>query len=172
MDILIPLISVLLSGIVAVIVSRIQVKSAIGKLKLEYKQKATEQLFLKRLDIYPKLHSELLTLTKKRWVDGLVSKDLTNLINKLDRWEIENAIYVSPLGLSKIKSARIEFGNVINQVSENEIISKNKTKQVMNEVYSLSMLLKTELGVLDADDFHNPSKTQKWSELLKLKNNK
>jgi hypothetical protein len=171
MDILIPVLSVLLSGIVAVVVARIQVKSALNKLKLEYKQKATEQLFLKRLDIYPKLHSELLALTKKQWVDGLESRDVTDLIYKLDQWEIDNAIFVSPLGLSKIKNARITFGNINNKISDSEILSKNKTKQIMNEVYSLSMLLKTELGILEADDFHNPTRTRKWNDVLKVKHN-
>ena len=169
MEIIIPIIGVILSGIVAVIVASIQVKSATKKLKLEYHQKATEQLFLKRFEIYPKLHSILLAFTKKRWGEGLSKNDLNELIDKLDEWETLNAIFVSPLGLSKIRRARIAFGEVNDKLQSEERLSNNKTKKVMAEIYSLTMLLKTELGVLEADDFHNPIKTEKWSEILKLK---
>jgi hypothetical protein len=165
-DLIVPIAGVLLSGIVAIVVARMQVKAASQKLDLEYRRKATDLLFQKRMEVYPKFYSLLLGVIKKRWAEGLKSEDLSELISEFDSWEIENAIYVSPLGLEKMRRSRILFQEILEQVKDEKTLSKNKMKKILPEIYSLQMVLKTELGVIDADSFHNPEVIKHFNEII------
>jgi len=161
-----PLISVVLSGIVGLTVARIQIKAALQKLDFEYRRKATEHLYQKRMEVYPDFYSLLLSFIKKRWSDGLSYEDLSDLVADFDNWEISNALYVSPLGLEKMRRSRILFQDILNQRKDNAKLSNNSIKKILPEIYSMQMVLKTELGVLDADNFHNPDKVKHFNEII------
>ncbi len=166
MELYIPIASVFVSGVVALLVARLQVRAAVHKLDFEYKRKATELLFQKRMEVYPTLHSAFVQITKKRWTDGLDKNDLTNLIQVFDEWEIENALFISPLGMEKMRRARIVFQDLDDKIEQSEKLSKNKTGKLVAELYSLEMLLKTELGVLEAEGFHNPDQTKRFRDII------
>ena len=166
-NLLIPIFSVLLSGIVGLTVAKIQIQAALKKLDVEYRRKAIEQLHQKRMEVYPILYSILLAFIKNRFNRELVYEDLAKLLQNFDEWEISNSIFVSPIGLEKIERAKKLFKEVLNRSSQKQKLSNNSIKKIVPELYSLQMTLKTELGVLDADCFHNPKKIKHLNEILK-----
>ncbi len=166
----ISLIVCLISALVSFIVARYQVKFTLEKVKLEYKQKATEQLFLKRFEIYPQLHSYLIKVIIRVKSDKLTITQLQEMTQYLIDWEIVNSIYVSEFGLKKINRATKLFYQIIdNQDVNTAKLSNESTKSVIKELYSIVMFLKTELGVLETEDFHNPTQAPKYTEITHIK---
>ncbi len=167
-DILVPLITVVLSGVVALLVARLQVRAATEKLDAEFRRNATAKLFEARMAVYPELHGLLIRCVKTYWTSGLTKADLQTLISGFDAWEVAHAVFVSPLATSKFRRARILFGKLESELEESERLSNKKArKELLPEIYSLQMQLKTELGVLEADGYHNPATTRRLREVLR-----
>ncbi len=149
---IVSLLGILISGVVAFIVSRQQ-----SKIKLkEIFSKFSEQLYLERLRAYPKLYeitgglSTLLPMDNQK--NTLGKAELQIFLSKLIEWDEKNAILAGPEVMEKL----FLFRRILTvMVSESNKYSFIHLTQAIGE---LEFEIKREIGSFTAESFKSYKK--------------
>jgi hypothetical protein len=143
------------SALIAFIVSKRQVAMALDTARLQTQTLFLGKLYDKRLHVYPALYETLAELGDKIAYTGIDIDDLSTCWERVREWGKDNSLYLSPLSVTKMIYLRRLFYSFIK--ARDVAVSRNKQKaQILPALIDLQMSLKTELGILHADSFHNP----------------
>lgn len=152
------LIGVLVSALVALLVSRTQVRSELTRTRIESQTQFLGKLYDRRLEVYPRLY-EALGVLGGRILGGAASvDDVTQTWNIIREWDKQNALFLSAYSTKTMISLRrllIRFSSL----SPGDFSKTKQKKELLPALIDMQMVLKTELGVLHADGFHSPVET-------------
>jgi hypothetical protein len=155
---LIAVVGVLLSAVLAFVVSRRQVTAALDTARLQSQTVFLGKLYEARLKVYPELY-ELLGDLGKIITTGVTTEDVQATWDAIRTWDRQNALYLSPLSVQRM----ISFRKVVTRLLKfsPEQLSKMKQKKgLLPTLIDMQMCLKTELGMLHAESFHNPTRLE------------
>jgi hypothetical protein len=158
-------VGVIVSAIVAFLVGRNQARTELAKANLENRRVFLEKLYEVRLRTYPGLYSILGGLGGRVLSKQATVANVQSAWAAVQEWDLENALYLSP------HTARCVIGlrRMLSEMSELNDSDFSRTKQrrdLMPQLVEIQMCLKTELGVLDADGFHNPARIRTLREAV------
>lgn len=155
----------IVSALVAYFVSRRQVDVALGTARIQSQTVFLGKLYEQRLESYPTLYALLGGLGSKIMSGGITVEELKDTWDEIKIWDRENALFLSPYSVKQAISLRKVIVKLINLPDQH--LSKNKQKkELLPELIKVQMCLKTELGVMHADDFHNPTQTESLREAV------
>ena len=103
---LIALSGVLMSGLVSFLVSSVQSNTAAANLRVEVEQRYNQKLYEKRLEAYPLLYGATSALGKDLEVPDLRYKLFAKSRERIDRWDTQYAVLVSPAVIALLLQLR------------------------------------------------------------------
>jgi len=115
--------------VISVIVSLFSTNQKIRK---EIQQHFTGKILDKRLECYPEFYSFLSTFMKKLEVNKYDQKDISNLIDQINKWDSQYALFFSGKTNIKIYDLRAELRRKLS-LSEQEFEEEKKLDQERSE---------------------------------------
>ncbi|WP_054029603.1 cell division protein FtsQ [Desulfatitalea tepidiphila] len=156
---LIALSGVLVSAFVSYIVSSNQADLTVNNLKVELESRFNQKLYEKRLEAYPSLYKVLSDLGKDLRAIDLPYSKLKNRLNEIDKWDSSNAILLSHSGIVNI----LELRNILDENTNwnpkyepDAQVNKDLRQSIFDATLKLEEQLKEEIGIYDAEGYHNP----------------
>lgn len=150
---------VIASAAIAFFMARKQAKTEIKKVRLQVSAVYVQALHNKRMEIYPAFYSIFADLGSLIIKKNLTPKDLQDAMRKIINWDREYALFLSPLSVKTLINLRKSialYGEIQPQeLSQNRI--KNNLRPLLIE---MQRCLKSEIGVFDADGYHNAGQTK------------
>ena len=161
----IAFIGAVISALVAYAVARRQTSTELRKARIQSDTQFFQALFAKRLELYPELYGVLsdvgLAVVEKRVTRQLLAASLKDL----QAWDRKHALLLSPLSTQSL----IELRKVISSMASATETDPSRTQvreQLRPLLIELQLSLKSEIGVMQAEGFHNPSQVLRLNEVL------
>lgn len=150
------LIGVLISALVAFVVSKRQARNEILKIGMQIDATYRAKLYERRLALYPELAKNLSSLSSAIRAGRVQTAKIREAWEIIREWDGANSIFMSPLSMKAmitLRSHLIELSK-----STDEFISNKRARNILlPAIIEMQLALKTELGVMHADGFHKPS---------------
>ena len=141
----VAIIGVLVSALISYYISRRNAQIEYEKLKKQF----TQKLFEKRLEVYPPLYYLLSSFQKLIKTKKANQENFEIFFNQYQEWDSKYAIFMSPTTVVELymlySYARDEGWN------EDEALT-----DLLPRMIKLEHALKTELGIFDTTEYHNP----------------
>ena len=161
----IALIGAMVSAFVAYAVARKQTSTELRKARIQADTQFFHALFAKRLELYPELYGVLsdvgLAVVEKRVTSQLLAASLKDI----QAWDRKHALLLSPLSTRSL----IELRRVISAMADDVAVDPSRTQvreRLRPLLIELQLSLKNEIGVMQADGFHNPSQVLRIGEVI------
>jgi hypothetical protein len=126
---------VIVSGLLAFLVTRRQVNTSINNTRIQSQTVFLEKLYEKRLDLYPELYSLLGSLGNKAKTGEASFEDIQKARNEILKWDHTNAIFLSAFSVRRMIKLRKTF-EIICDTSNGQV---SKKKQKINYTVHLSI---------------------------------
>jgi hypothetical protein len=155
LSVLVVVISAGLSLVTAILVSRDQARRTFANLSVELREKYSNALFAKRLDVYPSLYRIVSDLAKTISDRTLTSNEVGEALGALKDWDSKNAIYTSPATQMVLGNIR----DILAQYRESPPgapIDSDAMQNIRRACARIENALRKELGIFDVTDFHQP----------------
>jgi hypothetical protein len=155
----IALSGVIFSAIVSYFVSTHQANVSVQNFHKELENRYNQKLYEKRLSEYPRLYEIVSNLGKDIRKIQLKHKILKERLTEIDEWDSQNAILLSPTGISLILELRDILDGYTNfdpDYDPNKQVGVAARESIFTAALSLEEALKIEIGVYDAKGYHNP----------------
>ncbi len=156
---------VVLSALIAFLVSRRQTAVEIEKVRLQNQVTFRSKVFETRLKVYPALHAILGDLGGKILSSGATLADVQTTWDEIRCWDRENSLFLSPIAVTKLIGLRKTITGLLKLQPEQFSRTKQR-KELLPALIEMQMCLKTELGIIDADSFHNPTRLKTLREAI------
>ncbi len=147
-NLIIAIVSGLITLIVSVLVTSLKNKSELKKIKKELELNYAKSLFDKRIEVYPSLFCLLSGLNKLIEYNRQSKADIIEFQKNIDKWNNENAIFLTTT------SSRIAYGyryyliDLTSKYSDKEI-PENDWKNIRKINVTFEKSLRAEIGVYD-----------------------
>ncbi len=162
---LIAVIGVLISGVLSFFVSTYQSEVAIESLSAEIESKYNEKLYEKRLNTYPDLYRILSDLGKDLRKVELTNATLVKRLEEINEWDSKFAILLSPSSIALILDLRNvldENTNFVPNFDPDKQVGRAVREAVFEAVLRIEQTIKKEIGVYDAEGYHNPKNADRY----------
>ncbi len=146
-----------LSALVAFLVSRNHLRTELNRARMETRTVFLGKLYEARLRVYPGLYEILGNLGSKILTDGVTVADVRSTWAAMREWDSQNALYLSPFSVKTVIGLR-KLLIAISKLSDSEFTRRRQRQELFPALVGMQMCLKTELGILHADGFHNPTR--------------
>jgi hypothetical protein len=161
------LVGIIVSGCIAYIVSVRQAKSEIFKSRMQIDSTYRAKLYDRRLTIYPVLAEALSELGSAIRAGHPPLAKVRSTWEFVRKWDGANSIFLSPLSMSAMIDLRKKLVESSGQGGE-YLSNKKARKELLPALLEVQLALKAELGVMDADGFHNPHHVVNIREAMAL----
>lgn len=157
--------SVLTSALVAVAVARRQARDQLKGVLLTRDGAYLGKLYDARLDCYPTLYAYLGGLGSKIMSKEAKTSDIRSTWESIRDWDKKHAIFFSPFTVQNVIRLRKMLVPLAEATSEE--ISRHDQSALLEAMIDVQMCLKTELGVLDAVAYHNPTERRTLKDSIR-----
>lgn len=154
------LIASLIAFIGVVISVIVSLFSTNQKIKKEIQQHFTSKILNKRLEYYPEFYSILSGFMKKIELDNYDQKDISDLIEKINKWDSQNALFFSGKTNIQVYDLRAELRRKLSlseqKFEEEKQLDKEKNKErekktkrpkLKHYIGGAELALKGDLGI-------------------------
>jgi hypothetical protein len=151
----VSVIGVLGSAAVAAIVSYHQTRRGFDNLTMELRERYSNALHLKRLDVYPALYCIVSDLGKAIFEDALTAENVAEGLTAVNEWDSKYAIFTSPattMALLHLRQVLTRYSNA----PSSTLLDPEATENVRGAILRIEQAVKKELGIYDVTDFHRP----------------
>lgn len=161
LETLYPIVGTLLSAaigaLVAIVVSRRQIRNEFAKASLHVDATYRAKLYERRLSSYPEFSkhlSELSAVIRSERLPTALVRDTWKFVRG---WDGANSIFMSPLSMQAMVALRKQL--IALSECQDEFVSNNKSRgSLLPTIIEMQLALKTELGVMHLDGYHNPER--------------
>jgi hypothetical protein len=143
---LISIVGILISVSVSVIITRVQYKIELEKIKRRLEQEYAKSLFDKRIETYPQLSSILGTYGKAIQYNKQNIENLAEFRNNLDAWNNQNGIFFSK-ATARLSARFRRYLHAILDGGAKYEIQKEDWDLISEVIERFGMSLKSEIGV-------------------------
>jgi hypothetical protein len=167
----IALAGAVLSALVAYLVARRQTATELRKARIQSDTQYFQGLFNKRLELYPDLYEVLSDLGLAVIEKRVTRQVLYDSLKDIQGWDRRHALLLSPLSAQSL----IELRKIIAAMTADTEADPSRTqvRELLRPMLiNLQLSLKNEIGVMQAEGFHNPSRVLRLNEVVnKLQDN-
>lgn len=162
---IISIVGVLISVTVSVIITRVQYKVELEKIRRHLEQEYAKSLFDKRIETYPQLFNLLSSYGKTIQYNKQNIENLIELRNSLDNWNNQNGIFFSK-DTAKLSARFRRFLHSILDNGAKYEIQKEDWKLIEKVMERFEMSLKAEIGVTKMPPVSNLEGIEEVYDLL------
>jgi hypothetical protein len=143
---IISIVGVLISVNVSILVTRLQNKSELEKLKREQEQQYAKSLFEKRIDVYPELYNLFSSLAKMIRDHQATVKNLIEFTAQNDSWNSRHSIFFTEATKKVSYKFRAYLHDLLRD-GRNSNIKDEDWNAIIRMLIHFETCLRTEIGV-------------------------
>ena len=114
---------------------------------------------------YPDLYELLGELGGKILEGSAKVEDVQSTWAAIRNWDRQNALFLSPFSTQTMITLR-KVIIPMSKLSPDQFSKTKQKKKLLPTLIAMQMCLKTELGILHADSFHNPAELEKLRDAI------